>query len=180
MRCDHPQLNYYKSPLGNWNVHCGTCCLTGPFVTRVEDAKEAFLSEARIKNYKDLYYWFDSVGFKNIQDIIRPEVDQVDIYRQANEAYNKIMSYSINPTPYWIIVSDEGHAAIPAKHLTKEAADAEAKRLTAAKPGVNFTVFEAKYSLKTPKAEAVKTVYETSYTWGRGYFYPNPSIHWQY
>jgi hypothetical protein len=186
-RCTHSGLGCVSVQHFHWGEDraiCGTCTLSGPWAKDSESALRAFWDQERIRNYKDLYYWFKSVGFKNIQDIIRTEVDSVDFYRQLGasleikympieEAKKKYPETKMpNPTPYWIIVSDEGHAAIPAKHLTKEAADAEAKRLTAAKPGVNFTVFEAKYSLKTPKAEAVKTTYETSSdpcSWGWNY-----------
>lgn len=66
-----------------------------------------------------------------------------------------------NPKPYFIVVSSEGHAAIPIQHPTQQVAQTEADRLTKIKPGVTFTVFEAKSSVNTPKVETVKTVYET-------------------
>lgn len=61
--------------------------------------------------------------------------------------------------PYWIIVSDEGHAAIPVKHFVKAEAEKEANRLTESRPGITFTVFEAKSSVFTPKAATTKTEY---------------------
>lgn len=62
-------------------------------------------------------------------------------------------------TPYWIIVSDEGHARIPHKHLTRTQADAEPLRLSEANPVRTFTVFESKHSLFTPKTDTKRTEY---------------------
>lgn len=73
--------------------------------------------------------------------------------------------------PYWIIVSDEGHANIPHKHFVKAEAEKEAQRLTELKPGITFTVFEAKSSVFKPKADTKKTVYEVPapYSYSFGY-----------
>ena len=179
-RCSHPAIAIqvcqtyvdWQSRSYGYFVTCDACHQTGKTCSDPDSAKYSFYQDEFIRTLGSV--------FKNPEKLVKtePEVDYVDIYRQVGENYVLQTQYLTfeeiarkypmailpNPTPYWIIVSDEGHAAIPAKHLTKEAADAEAKRLTAAKPGATFTVFEAKYSLKTPKAEAVKTTYEPKAT----------------
>ena len=77
-------------------------------------------------------------------------------YKQIQEA---LVATAPTEKPYWIIVSDEGHSSIPVKHFVKAEAEKEAQRLTELKPGITFTVFEAKSSLFTPKAETKKTEY---------------------
>lgn len=80
-----------------------------------------------------------------------------------NKIYNDFMEKTVinQPAqkPYWIIVSDEGHAKIPIKHFVKAEAEKEAQRLTEKQPGVTFTVFESKSSVFTPKEETKKTEY---------------------
>ena len=44
--------------------------------------------------------------------------------------------------PYWIIVSDEGHASIPYQHQTYESAYEESIRLAKIKPEVKFSIFK--------------------------------------
>jgi len=194
MTCYHPNIQVMQTVMDpdapfilmtyGYYGYCGACGLKGNIYSNASAARYHFYHSEFVRT-------LGSMGFKDPEKLIKsePEVEAIDIYSVANGAYNKIMSYSINPTPYWIIVSDEGHAAIPVRHTSKEAAEKEAQRLTAAKPGVNFTVFEAKYSLKTPKAEPVKTTYERPHEprtasghdwgWGSSYIYPYSS-RWPY
>ena len=44
--------------------------------------------------------------------------------------------------PYWIIVSDEGHASVPYQHETYTSAYDESIRLSKIKPGVKFNIFK--------------------------------------
>lgn len=44
--------------------------------------------------------------------------------------------------PYWIIVSDEGHASVPYRHDTEQSAYDESIRLAKIKPEVKFSIFK--------------------------------------
>jgi hypothetical protein len=68
------------------------------------------------------------------------------------------------PSPYYIIVSDEGPSTHPKKHSSYGEAETEARRLSALKPGINFGIYEVKSSFFTPKAETTKTTYGTSWS----------------
>lgn len=103
------------------------------------------------------------IGYKFDQQAIADLVNSTN--KQIQEA---LVATAPNPKPYFIVVSSEGHAAIPIQHPTQQVAQTEADRLTKIKPGVTFTVFEAKSSVNTPKVETKKTVYET----------PNPFAYW--
>lgn len=85
-----------------------------------------------------------------------------DLTNIVNKTYKQLMEATV-PTqqPFWIIVSDEGHAAIPTRHTSKDSAEKEAQRLTEMKPGITFTVFEAKSSVFTPKAVTQKTEFDS-------------------
>ena len=85
---------------------------------------------------------------------------------------------SLQPSkpPYFIIVSNEGHARIPHQHTTFADAEKEAFRLSTEHPGLTFTVFEAKLSLKTPTAPTERTTYEVQQsTVERRYYKGNPT-----
>ena len=69
------------------------------------------------------------------------------------------------PSPFYIIVSDEGPSSKPKRHATYGEAETEARRLSALKPGINFGVYEIKSSFLTPKTQAIKTDYTVYSFW---------------
>jgi len=79
-----------------------------------------------------------------------------------NQTYKQLQEALVpNPTEktYFIVVSSQGHAAVPVRHSSKTIAEKEADRLSKQHPGTTFTVFEAKSSLVTPKPDTKKTEY---------------------
>lgn len=114
------------------------------------------IAEARQKYFlPTLAEQYDGIGIAHLNSTPKQQEKLVPIFP--------------NPKPYFIVVSSEGHAAIPIQHPTQQVAQTEADRLTKIKPGVTFTVFEAKSSVVTPKADTKKTVYEAPSPWS--YYY---------
>lgn len=159
---------------------------------------DSFLTEAKAKQdlwSKTLLAELKEAGLKEPEQFVRlmenPILETHNRYTDnsalgapygttlMNETYKQLQEALVPQTekPYWIIVSDEGHAKIPLKHFVKAEAEKEAQRLTEKQPGITFTVFEAKSSVFTPKAETKKTEYaepfQTSYWYSYPYSYVN-------
>ena len=179
--CDHKNTIVTAYTCPGYQAYCSACSLVGPPHRNPEDAvrklEQQGLEEQRKFYYDQMIEYFRDVGFKDPFRLVeKPNAEAEAIFgsdirnspgvtikqymtiEDAQKFKEKLMA-TVTQTPYWIIVSDEEPADKPRRHASKQSAETEAQRLTEKHPGRTFTVFEAKTSYLTPKAETKKTEY---------------------
>ena len=109
----------------------------------------AILSGAEVAKQE----WEKLVVDEGYLKLIRETLDK-NTSNATNQQENKMPE--LTPIPHWIIVSDEGTSTKPVKHTSYDSAYRESLRLSALKPGVNFTVYQyGGHAFTAPPAKTI-------------------------